>query len=112
MKSNNSRRKFLQQIGAASLLMPFSSLAASPDEQIENLIKKIKALEVQGNFCSGICTHLACGDESPKKFSHEQLRAFQFLVVRLESAYGKNFSWVHALNSPAILRLPTVPMRS
>lgn len=38
MKSNNSRRKFLQQIGTASLLMPLSSVAAHDHEKIEKRI--------------------------------------------------------------------------
>ena len=38
MKSNNSRRKFLQQIGTASLLMPLSSIAAHGYEKIEKRI--------------------------------------------------------------------------
>ena len=38
MKSNNSRRKFLQQIGTASLLMPLSSIAGHGYEKIEKHI--------------------------------------------------------------------------
>jgi predicted dehydrogenase len=58
MKSNNSRRKFLQQIGAASLLLPFSSLAAGPDEQIEKRIisyeKKISSNDKIRIACIGM----------------------------------------------------------
>ena len=56
------------------------------DAEIESFVGKIKKLEMLGSFCTGICTHLACGEEAPQKFSQEQLRAFEFLVVRLESA--------------------------
>ncbi|MBA2562952.1 MAG: Gfo/Idh/MocA family oxidoreductase [Chitinophagaceae bacterium] len=38
MTKNNSRRKFLQQIGAASLLMPISSLSAFGSKEVEKRI--------------------------------------------------------------------------
>ena len=55
MSSNNSRRKFLKQIGATSLLMPLSSLAAYNDEDIE---KRIIAYEKK--FSSNDTIRLGC----------------------------------------------------
>jgi predicted dehydrogenase len=58
MKSNNTRRKFLQQIGAASLLMPLSSLAAYNEEEIEKRIisyeKKISSNDTIRLACIGM----------------------------------------------------------
>ncbi len=58
MATNNSRRKFLQQIGAASLLMPLSSLAANSDEKIEKRIlsyeKKIASTDKIRIACIGM----------------------------------------------------------
>lgn len=38
MTTNNSRRKFLQQIGTTSLLMPISSLSAFGSKEVEKRI--------------------------------------------------------------------------
>lgn len=58
MTTNNSRRKFIKQIGATSLLMPLSSLAAYNDEEIEKRIisyeKKISSNDTIRLACIGM----------------------------------------------------------
>lgn len=58
MTTNNSRRKFLKQIGATSLLMPLSSLAAYSEEEIEKRIipyeKKITSNDTIRIACIGM----------------------------------------------------------
>ena len=73
-------------------------------EVFERVVKLLQRLEKNGHNCEGICTHLACGDEAPEKYSHRQLRAFQLMQANLEGALGKIFKWVHGLNSPAVLQ--------
>ena len=58
MTTNNSRRKFIKQIGATSLLMPLSSLAAYNDEEIEKRIisyeKKVSSNDTIRLACIGM----------------------------------------------------------
>lgn len=88
--------------GMNRLGVGLSELAS--DEAKDRLVKLVKRAESQGQSCSGICTHLASGEEAPEKFSHKQLRPFQNLYEDLEKRLGKNFKWVHGLNSPGVLR--------
>ncbi len=88
--------------GMNRLGLSFAELAT--EESKESLVKLIKQAEAQGQYCRGICTHLAIGEESPDKFSHKQLRPFQILYEDLEKRLQKNFKWIHGLNSPGVLR--------
>jgi predicted dehydrogenase len=58
MTTNNSRRKFLRNLGATSLLMPLSSLAAYNEEELEKRIihyeKKITANDTIRLACIGM----------------------------------------------------------
>lgn len=74
------------------------------EEALDMLVKLMLEAEKRGHFCEGISTHLAIGEEDPEKFSHKQLRAFQKLYESIEKRWGKNFQWIHGLNSPSVLR--------
>ncbi len=54
-QSNNSRRRFLQQIGATSLLLPLSSFSAFSDEQIEKRI-----IKYEQKISSNDAVNIAC----------------------------------------------------
>lgn len=70
----------------------------------EELVALMNKVEKIGALCSGICTHLASGEEDPEKFSHKQLKSFQVVRESLEQQWQKNFEWIHGLNSPAVLK--------
>jgi len=55
MSDNNTRRKFLQQIGASSLLLPISSFSAFGEEQIEKRI-----IDYKQKFSSNDTINIAC----------------------------------------------------
>ncbi len=55
MNDNNSRRKFIQNLGSASLLLPLSSLSASAEDQIKKRI-----IPLNKNIFSNDNINLAC----------------------------------------------------
>jgi alanine racemase len=74
------------------------------EEALDELVNLIKDAHARGSICEGVCTHLASGEEEPEKFSHKQLRLFQKFYENLEKRLGRNFKWIHGLNSPGVLR--------
>ncbi len=61
----------------------------------------------QGLKINGLATHFADADGSEEDFTLEQWRKFARTRRQLESA-GASFDWIHAGNSAATLRIPTL----
>ena len=56
---------------------------------------------------NGLATHFADADGSEEDYTLEQWKKFAWTRRQLESA-GANFEWIHAGNSAATLRIPTL----
>ncbi|MEZ4815128.1 MAG: alanine racemase [Bdellovibrionota bacterium] len=74
------------------------------EKELDELVQLVQIAEKKGQFCKGVCTHLASAEEIPEKFSYKQLKIFQDNYEMLEKRLSKNFKWIHGLNSPGILK--------
>ncbi len=61
----------------------------------------------KGLKINGLATHFADADGSEENFTLEQWKKFALIRHQLECA-GASFDWVHAGNSAATLRIPTL----
>ena len=77
---------------------------SDPAKDAATLLEAARALHAVGITVTGLLSHLACGEESPEKFSNQQWESFETMHRALKnswksSEHGPFPVWIHMSNS-------------